>query len=192
MIKPQTILTSRYIIRPIKEIDFESLHSAVMSSQFPENLPLKEIYHNGNLEKWFNNRFVSQGDTNITWSIAINNNNDKCIGQISITEIVSDKDSSSEDKWALSYWLHPHFWNQGIISECIVPVIDFCFNELKIISLWAGVSTWNFSSIKILEKCSFIKTGTQKDGFYINGIPQETFDYELDKIRWLENRMINK
>jgi RimJ/RimL family protein N-acetyltransferase len=58
----------------------------------------------------------------------------------------------------ITYWIGNEFWGKGIASHA-------CMNFLKVIEqrpLYARAAKDNIGSIRVLEKCGFVKTGTEK------------------------------
>ena len=67
------------------------------------------------------------------------------------------------------------FWGKGCGSEAIQLVEQLAFGELGIHKLTAGAYANNIGSIKVLEKCGFIREGLLKsqclcDGEFVDGI----------------------
>jgi len=76
-------------------------------------------------------------------------------------------------KAEVGFWVFPQFWNQGIASEVLRPVIEYCQKEKDIHRLEAFVEEGNHASCRVLEKLGFAYEGTMKecefkDGNYIN------------------------
>jgi RimJ/RimL family protein N-acetyltransferase len=57
------------------------------------------------------------------------------------------------------YWLHPEHWGKGIAAQALKLVCDFLFNDLKVERVQAVVEPGNPPSIRVLEKCGFIREG---------------------------------
>lgn len=57
------------------------------------------------------------------------------------------------------YWLHPDYWGKGIASQAVKLVSDFLFNEMNVKRIQAVVEPGNPPSIRVLEKCGFIREG---------------------------------
>ena len=57
------------------------------------------------------------------------------------------------------YKLHPDYWNQGIATEVVSRMIDYCFQTLNLHRIEAGCAVENVASIKVLEKVGFIREG---------------------------------
>ena len=106
----------------------------------------------------------------IQWGIILKNEN-KIIGTIGYHRIEKDHYRAE-----IGYMLHPLYWNTGMMSEAIIKVIDFGFNEMKLHSIEAIINPGNTISRKILKKFNFIKEAYFKENFFFEG---EFFDSEV-------------
>lgn len=70
-------------------------------------------------------------------------------------------DAHEEDAKELGYWLAPHLWRQGLVSEAITPVVDRVFETNDISKLYAGCQKENTGSRTILENLGFQMTGSK-------------------------------
>lgn len=71
------------------------------------------------------------------------------------------------------YYLDEKYWNKGIMSEALGRVVDFAFNELKLVRISAYVFEDNIASEKVLVKCGFeyegfLKKSHKKGSKYFN------------------------
>ena len=67
------------------------------------------------------------------------------------------------------FWLMPEFWGKGIITESIVPVLDYGFGKMHLKQIEAEVETENMMSIRVLKKLHFVHKITRKDCEIKNG-----------------------
>ena len=72
------------------------------------------------------------------------------IGSISITEI-----DENARIGAFGYCIGRSFWRQGIMSEAVACVIDYCFKELQFDFLCCGYFLENSRSKRVNEKMGF-------------------------------------
>jgi len=59
--------------------------------------------------------------------------------------------------------------NQGYATETLVALSNYALNVLGLKQLYANIASDNLVSIKLFEKSGFIKVGTKKDWFKIQG-----------------------
>jgi RimJ/RimL family protein N-acetyltransferase len=73
------------------------------------------------------------------------------------------------------YWLGEPFWGRGIMTAVVAATVDYIFEQLPIERLEAPVFEWNPASMRVLEKCGFVREGIlrrsiSKDGQIIDGV----------------------
>ena len=61
----------------------------------------------------------------------------------------------------VGYWVGRPWWNQGIATEALRLIIDYCFIEKGFHTLWADHFPDNPASGRVLQKCGFRDTGRQ-------------------------------
>lgn len=79
-----------------------------------------------------------------------------CIGYYAHGE--SNIDISENDAEA-GYWVARPLWNQGICTEALRLLVNYCFREKGFSTLWADYFPENPASGKVMEKCGFRDTG---------------------------------
>ena len=72
-----------------------------------------------------------------------------------------------EGEAEVSYWIGRPFWGQGIATAALQQFID----ELEFRPLHARAAADNLGSIRVLEKCGFTRTGT--DRYFANARNEE-------------------
>ena len=53
---------------------------------------------------------------------------------------------------------------RGIASEAVSAAVDFCFRSTELKRIWTDVDIRNEASIRVLEKCGFLKEGLIRQG----------------------------
>lgn len=86
----------------------------------------------------------------------------KLIGTIVYWNIVKDKDQAE-----IGYEMLPQYHGKGIMHEALLNVIDFGFKTLGLKFIVAEPKSNNQPSVKLLEKCGFVKTGETEGGYLI-------------------------
>jgi ribosomal-protein-alanine N-acetyltransferase len=95
------------------------------------------------------------------WAITLKDD-PKLIGTIVCRNIVKE-----DDKAEIGYELLPPYHGQGIMQETLLKVIGFCFKTLGLKIIDAHVRNDNHPSIKLLEKCGFVKKAIADGGYLI-------------------------
>jgi [ribosomal protein S5]-alanine N-acetyltransferase len=73
------------------------------------------------------------------------------------------------------YWLGEPYWGRGIVTAAVRATVDFIFARFDLVRLEAPVFEWNPSSMRVLEKCGFVREGVlrksiEKDGQIIDAV----------------------
>lgn len=59
----------------------------------------------------------------------------------------------------LGYWIAKPYWNQGLCTEALQAMCDWCFNQKGFHTLWCDFFVDNPASGRVMEKCGFKDTG---------------------------------
>ena len=86
----------------------------------------------------------------------------KLIGTIVYWNIVKEKNQAE-----IGYEMLPQYHGKGIMQEALLKVIDFGFKTLGLKAIVAEPKSNNQPSIKLLEKCGFIKIEETDYGYLI-------------------------
>jgi RimJ/RimL family protein N-acetyltransferase len=81
----------------------------------------------------------------------------------------------------IGYWLGEPFWNQGIATEAVRQMIEYCFYYFDIIRIYAEVFEINKASMRVLEKTGFYLEGVRRKAVYKNAVLMD--DYIWVKLR---------
>ena len=74
--------------------------------------------------------------------------------------------------------ISPAYHGKGLGTEALKAMVDFCFNHTELQRLWTDVDVRNTASVKMLEKCGFLREGLIRQGkmvsswcdYYIYGL----------------------
>lgn len=64
-----------------------------------------------------------------------------------------------ENDAEVGYWLGKPYWGQGLCTEALRGMIDYCFNQKGFQTLWGDFFEDNPASGRVMEKCGFRDTG---------------------------------
>src|SRR5499427_2364178 len=78
---------------------------------------------------------------------------------------------------SLGYWLGEPFVRQGYMSAAVKALIPFAFANLRLHRLEAACIPTNIASIRLLEKCGFVREGHAREYLCINGVWQDHLLY---------------
>ncbi|HNX79325.1 MAG TPA: GNAT family protein [Prolixibacteraceae bacterium] len=57
----------------------------------------------------------------------------------------------------IGYFLGEPYWGKGIMTKAVNLVCDYAFRELGIVRIDTGVFDFNPASMRVLEKCGFVR-----------------------------------
>ena len=57
----------------------------------------------------------------------------------------------------IGYFIGEPYWNKGIITTAVNLITEYGFKQLGFIRIHTGVFEYNRASMRVLEKCGFIK-----------------------------------
>jgi [ribosomal protein S5]-alanine N-acetyltransferase len=117
------------------------------------------------------NKNIDENES-VLWGIALLNDPSTIIGTICLWNFQKEN-----YRGEIGYVLHPHHWRKGIMKEAINVVVEYGFNELKLHSIGALLSSDNMASSGVLERTGFVKEGHLKENFYFRGEFTDTLIY---------------
>jgi RimJ/RimL family protein N-acetyltransferase len=136
------------------QLDKEAIYLAAFTPKDPND---KTAY----IEKY--TKFLTDPTIN-TLTIRLNN---LIVG--SIAKFVMDNEAE------ITYWIDRQFWGQGIATTALKGFLNIEKNR----PIRARVAFDNYGSQKVLEKCGFVKTGTDKGFANARQTEIEEYIYKL-------------
>ncbi len=168
------ILTERLQLRQLKSEDAEALFplrkDPVVMKYIARPLT-KEIEEVHKLIDVINQRYYS--NEGITWAITLVDN-PTLIGTIGFWRIESENHRAE-----IGYLLDPAFHGKGIMHEAMKVVLDYGFSTLKLHSVEANIDKDNEASMKLVERCGFVKEAHFKENYYFEGQFLDSVIYSL-------------
>lgn len=70
----------------------------------------------------------------------------------------------------IGYWLGEPFWGRGIVTDAVAAVVPVAFVRFPIVRLQAGVFANNPASMRVLEKCGFVREAVLHNAITKNGV----------------------
>jgi ribosomal-protein-alanine N-acetyltransferase len=67
------------------------------------------------------------------------------------------------------YWLGEPYWGRGIMTEAVKAVSPYAMSRFGLIRLEAPVFEWNAASMRVLEKCGFVREGILRASVFKDG-----------------------
>lgn len=166
-----TIESERLLLRKLTKNDIEDLR---------EWTPNKAIYkywgkNPGKADLHPEKLFEKEEKPSKSFHLGIElKENKKVIGDIYIYLIERDK------KAKVAIRLNPMYHNQGLGSEAVKTMVDWCFDNTELEIIWSDVDNNNLASIRLLEKCGFTKIKEIQQGKMVSTIC-DFYIYEIKK-----------
>ena len=93
-----------------------------------------------------------------TWALVLKETGEPigCMGYYDASE--SNIEIGPEDA-KLGYWIAKPYWNQGLCTEALRAMINWCFNKNGFQTLWSDFFVDNPASGRVMKKCGFKDTG---------------------------------
>lgn len=95
-----------------------------------------------------------------TWAVVLKETGEAigCMGYFIFGE--SNIEIGEEDA-EIGYWIGRPYWNQGICTEALHAMVDYCFNVKGFVTLWSDFFVDNPASGRVMGKCGFMDTGRE-------------------------------
>jgi len=69
----------------------------------------------------------------------------------------------------IGYWLGEPYWGRGIMTEAVRAVSSHAFSQPGFARVEAMVYEWNPASMRVLEKCGFVREGVMRKSIFKDG-----------------------
>jgi ribosomal-protein-alanine N-acetyltransferase len=69
----------------------------------------------------------------------------------------------------IGYWLGEPFWGRGIMTAVVRAVSDHALAQRGFLRLEAPVFAWNPASMRVLEKCGYVREGVLRKSVFKDG-----------------------
>jgi RimJ/RimL family protein N-acetyltransferase len=79
----------------------------------------------------------------------------------------------------VGWWLAPRFWGRGIITVAVKRYLDYCFDDLGLHRVEAGVFLSNPASARVAEKAGLVLEGIARDAYLKSGELIDRLSYGL-------------
>lgn len=84
----------------------------------------------------------------------------------------------------IGWWLTPRYWNRGITTSVVRRYIEYCFADLDLHRVDAGVFEPNAASARVAEKAGMRLEGIAPDGYSKRGQLFDRWQYGLARRDW--------
>lgn len=67
------------------------------------------------------------------------------------------------------YWLGEPYWGRGIMTAAVRATSEYVISRFGLVRLEAAVFEWNPASMRVLEKCGFVREGALRRSVFKDG-----------------------
>lgn len=117
-------------------------------------------YTSADAQNWLN--YVITADPVINLTIDING---EAAGGIGLELKKGERRKTAH----IGYWLGEPFWGKGVMPQATTLMVDYAFENFDLARIETVVYHPNTGSMRVLEKCGFIKEGISKKAIFKNG-----------------------
>ena len=149
--KPNALTTARLILRPWLESDAEALYKY---AQDPAVGPTAGWPPHTSVE---NSREIIRTILSApeTYAVVLKQTQEP-VGSIGLMFADRVHSADIQDHEAeIGYWIGVPYWGQGLIPEAVCRLLEHCFTDLHLSTVWCGHYEGNHQSRRVMEKCGF-------------------------------------
>lgn len=175
----------RIVLRALKKSDAKSIQENLNDkevSTYTRVIPYPyTLRHALNFIKISQQHSGSRSREEYSFGIEIKESR-KIIGVISLTHI--DHQNRNAE---VGYWLGKKHWGKGLAKEALFGILDFGFDNLKLVRIYANVMHPNTASVKLLEKAGFkfegrMRKSVLKDGEWLDELRYSILEEEYHRL----------
>lgn len=117
-------------------------------------------YTEADADRWLAQQFSASERT--AWAIEVDG---LAAGGIGVTLREGERAKSAD----FGYWLGELYWGRGIMTEAVKVVAPFAMRKFGLVRLEAPVFAWNPASMRVLEKCGWLREGVLHSSVFKDG-----------------------
>jgi [ribosomal protein S5]-alanine N-acetyltransferase len=114
----------------------------------------------------------------IHWAITLRGE-DRLIGKCGYNEW-----RKAHRRGDISYVIDRQHWGKGLVSEALVAILFYGFNQMNLHSVEAGVTPGNEGSTRMLQKLGFKLEGHLKESFLVEDVFVDSLIYSVLRREW--------
>jgi len=127
-------------------------------------------YTRADAEWWVQFAVSQEPETNFAIEIA-----GEAVGGIGVTL----RDDIERVAVELGYWLGQPFWGRGVMTVAVRAMTQYAFETFPITRVYALPYAHNDASIRVLEKCGYMREGVLRRHVIKDGVVQDQVVYAL-------------
>lgn len=169
-----TLETERLILRELTLDDVDDFYTLRTDDRYYQFIDKPKTITKEEVEKKVQRAIdLTKNNEGISWGITLKSSS-ALIGSVDYWRVIKAHYRSE-----IGYMLHADYYRQGIMTEALQATIEYAFKHIKLHSIEANIAPTNISSIKLVEKCGFVREGYLKENYLYNGTFLDTCIYSL-------------
>lgn len=166
----RTIATARLILRPFETEDAEVIWPVVSDPGFPRHMLWAAHTTIEQTRAWIASGGMQwETGTGCHWAIAPREQPRAVIGCVGLHGIAYQLLACRVDRAELGYWLAPHAWGQGLMTEAANAALHVGVGRLALHRITSGYFVDNPASGRILAKLGFQRTEVRRADVWRDG-----------------------
>lgn len=160
-----------YNIRSWRLEDAKDLASALNNKKIQDNLRdgIPYPYTEKDAEEYTTAMLAADRDKTFAFAITAD---DKAVGSIGVFR----RDNIHYRTAEMGYYVAESYWGRGIVTNAVIKVCEYVFENSDIIRIFAEPFAYNTASCRVLEKAGFSLEGVLRKNAVKNG---EIIDMKL-------------
>jgi [ribosomal protein S5]-alanine N-acetyltransferase len=150
---PNSIETTRLLLRPMRGDDFEALYQIFTDPQVMASFG-GELFTSVQMHGWLNRNLAHQTEFGYGLFSVIRKADGMLIGNCGLEQMIVEGHAAAE----LGYDFRSDTWNQGFATEAACAVRDFAFTVLRLPRLVSLIRVGNLASKRVAEKVGMRQT----------------------------------
>lgn len=169
----QAISTSRLILRPWRESDAEALYKYASDDRVSK-MALWPRHTSVEMSRQVIEDFFMPNPSIFAMILRGTCEPIGCIGLVPAGE---EHYPLLANEREVGYWIGHPYWGEGLTSEALTALINFCKETRRLDSMLITTDAKNHASQRVAEKCGFVHIAD----FVNDGIPSKAFRHNLFK-----------
>lgn len=79
----------------------------------------------------------------------------------------------------IGYWLSESWWGRGIATDAVRAMVPVAFETFDSVRIQAGIFESNKASMRVLEKCGFVREAIHTNAITKNGVTMDEVVYVM-------------
>ncbi|KNC90469.1 GNAT family N-acetyltransferase [Trabulsiella odontotermitis] len=163
-----TITTPRLILSPFRPADWNFFRTLSEDATVMRYI--------GSLAAEKDNRLLFATRLNAPHTFVVRTHDDPtALGDIGLRISPQHRDEAD-----IGYMFIPQAHGKGIASEAVRALCEYAFTQAGVNALNAWVLAENTGSVRVLEKCGFVRTQMLEKAYEIDGVHYDDWAYRLE------------